>query len=132
MLWKAVSMTEEIKELTNDFKQALSEIDFKKYDPYSRTFMKPLFIGQLLLAMKSVNADDDVEEELDGAETYINKYLATNDNAYKEMASDELKHAGILIKKHLINANEAQRQKLTSHEKERQNLYKMLNSKESD
>ena len=125
-------MTEALKELTNDFKEAVSKIDFKNYDPYSKTFMKPLFIGQLLLAMKSVESDDDVEEELDGAETYLNKFLSTGDTSYKEMASDELKHAGILIKKHLANANDGMKNKLATYEKERQNLYKRLASKDME
>lgn len=125
-------MTEALKELTNDFKEAVSKIDFKNYDPYSKTFMKPLFIGQLLLAMKSVESDDDVEEELDGAETYLNKYLTTGDSSYKEMASDELKHAGILIKKHLVNANDTMKNKLASYEKERQNMYKRIASKDTE
>ena len=125
-------MTEALKELTNDFKEAVSKIDFKNYDPYSKTFMKPLFIGPLLLAMKSVESDDDVEEELDGAETYLNKYLTTGDSSYKEMASDELKHAGILIKKHLVNANDTMKNKLASYEKERQNMYKRIASKDTE
>ena len=125
-------MTEALKELTNDFKEAVSKIDFKNYDPYSKTFMKPLFIGQLLLAMKSVESDDDVEEELDGAETYLNKYLTTGDSSYKEMASDELKHAGILIKKHLVNANDTMKNKLASYKKERQNMYKRIASKDTE
>ena len=125
-------MESAIEELKKDFKKAVSEIDFKKYDPYSRTFMKPLFIGQLLVAMKSVYEEDDVEEELDGAETYINRYLETNDVAYRDMASDELRHAGILIKKHLAGADENYKAELNAHEKERQELLKMVSATKTE
>lgn len=92
--------------LEKDFEEALSKIDFSKaYDPYSKDFMKPLFIGMLLTAIKQ--SDDDVKDELNGAKTYWNKYLETNDSQFKDMAHDELKHAGILIKKY-----EAERQEM--------------------
>lgn len=82
-----------------DFDEAVSKIDFSKpYDPFGKTFMKALFIGEMRSVMKDIKPD--VEEELDGAEKYWNMYLGTNDPDYKEMASDELKHAGILLKKH--------------------------------
>lgn len=61
-------------------------------------FMKPLFIGMLLAAIKL--SDDDVKDELNGARTYWNKYLETSDSQYRDMAYDELKHAGILLKKY--------------------------------
>ena len=92
--------------LEKDFEEALSKIDFSKpYDPYSKDFMKPLFIGMLLTAIKQT--DDDVKDELNGAKIYWNKYLETNDSQFKEMAHDELKHAGILLKKY-----EAERQEM--------------------
>ena len=53
-------MKKAFEELKKDFKEAVSEIDFQKYDPYSRTFMKPLFIGQLMVAMKCFMDDDPV------------------------------------------------------------------------
>ena len=85
--------------LKKDFDEALSEIDFSKaYDPYSRQFMKPLFIGMLLSAIKLT--EDGVEEELDGAEKYLAMYEETGDAGYKEMAGDELKHAEMLMKRH--------------------------------
>ena len=86
-------------QLEKDFEEALSKIDFSKaYDPYSKDFMKPLFIGMLLAAIKL--SDDDVKDELNGARTYWNKYLETSDSQYRDMAYDELKHAGILLKKY--------------------------------
>lgn len=115
--------------LKEDFNSALSLIDFEKpYDPYSKDFMKPLFIGMLLTAMK--DNGDDVEEELDGASKYWQMYLKTNDVQYKEMSNDELKHAGILIKKHLVNADEKKKEHLNSLEKKRQEMLKVISSKE--
>lgn len=114
-------MKKAFEELKKDFKEAVSEIDFQKYDPYSRTFMKPLFIGQLMVAMKCFMDDDPVGEELDGAEEYIEKYLASGDSTYKEMAADELRHAGILMKK---TGDEH-----PAHEAKRQELLKMISSR---
>ena len=81
-----------VEVLKEDFKEALSHIDFdKSYDPYSKTFMKALFIGQLLMACEEI--EDDVEEELDGAKKYMARYEDTGDTSFREMAKDELKHA---------------------------------------
>ena len=113
-----------LEELKKDFKEALSHIDFSEYDPYSKPFMKALFIGQLLMAVKEM--EDDVDEELDGARNYWNKYLETNDVQYKDMAHDELKHAGILIKKHLATADESDKAYLNGLEKERQEMLKLI------
>lgn len=113
-----------LEELKKDFKEALSHIDFSEYDPYSKTFMKALFIGQLLMAVKEM--EDDVDEELDGARNYWNKYLETNDVQFKEMAHDELKHAGILIKKHLATADDSEKAYLNGLEKERQEMLKLV------
>lgn len=124
-------MKEALMELEKDFKEAVKKIDFKAYDPYSREFMKPLFIGQLYLAMKAVY-DDDVEEELDGARKYWNIYLETEDTAYKDMAQDELRHAGVLIKKHLAGADEDYRKQLNAHEKERQEMLKVISSQKTE
>ena len=93
-------MKEAVKELRKDFKEILSKIDFKEYDPYSKKFMTAGFVGQMWFLLKTLCEDDDVEEEIDGARTYFEKYLETNDTQYRDMAKDELRHAGILIKKH--------------------------------
>ena len=116
-------------ELRRDFEDAISRVDFKKYDPYSRDFMKALFIGQMHMAAKSLCEEDDVEEELDGAEKYYDVYLRTGDAAYKDMASDELRHAGTLIKKHLAMATDDERRaELNAHEKRRQEMLKAVSA----
>lgn len=115
-----------VKELRKDFKDILSKIDFHEYDPYSKKFMTAGFIGQMWFLVKSLIEDDDVEEELDGARTYLEKYLETNDVQYRDMAKDELRHAGILIKKHSEWADEKEQEILDEHERERQDLLKAI------
>lgn len=121
-------------ELKHDFKELLSTIDFKAYNPFSKTFMKALFIGQMIMATKCVCEDYDVQDELDGAEKYFEMYKETSDVQYKEMASDELRHAGILIKKHLSKTtDDSEKEKLNLYEKDRQDMLKSISvySKES-
>lgn len=73
---------------------------------------------------------NDVKEELDGAKKYYDEYLKTGDVSYKDMANDELKHAGILIKKHLAKADERTKSSLNYLEKERQEMQKMFSKDE--
>ena len=119
-------MKEAVKELRKDFKESLSHIDFNEYDPYSKKFMTAGFVGQMWFLVKSLMEDDDVEEELDGARTYLEKYLETNDAQYRDMAKDELRHAGILIKKHSEWADDEKQKVLEKHEEERQELMKAI------
>ncbi len=114
----------DVEELEKDFKEVLSEIDFKKYDPFSKVFMKAIFIGQMWSLLKCL--EDDVEDELDGAEKYLNEYLESGESAYREMARDELKHAGILIKKHYENADSKERTHLEELENRRQQILNVI------
>lgn len=124
-------MLDEMIELRKDFKSALSKIDFTAYDPYSRPFMNALFIGQMFMCMQALECGDDVEEELDGARKYYAMFQETGDSTYKDMAGDELRHAGILIKKHLAKTtDESHREALNIHEKERQDMLKAMSVKE--
>lgn len=120
--------------LKEDFKEALSKIDFEKeYDPYDKYVMKATLIGALWLCVKSADEEDDVGEELDGARKYWRWYLEKGDQVYKEMAADELRHAGILIKKRMANAtNETKREWLNALEKERQEMLKAVSSPKID
>jgi hypothetical protein len=117
-----------MKELRKDFKECLSEINFKDYDPFSRKFMKAGFIGQMWMLVKMLHDDDDVEEELEGAETYMEKWFTTGDVAFRDMAKDELRHASILIKKHYEWADDEKKAVLEEHENKRQELMKRLES----
>lgn len=115
---------ERTDELKKDFKEALAKIDFKEYDPFSHAFLKAVNIGQLWLAVCCLDCDDDVAEEIDGAKKYLAMYEDTKDSSYKDMARDELRHAGILIKKHYAHADSAEKIILEKHENERQEILK--------
>lgn len=118
-----------ISELKKDFEEALECINFKGYDPNSVMFRRALLIGQMFTSVKCLENADDVKEELDGAETYFNEFEKTGDTVYKDMASDELRHAGILIKKHLVvAADEKVRCKLNKQEQERQEMIKIVSA----
>ena len=117
-----------MKELRKDFKECLSEINFKDYYPFSKKFMKAESIGQMWMLVKMLHDDDDVEDELEGAETYMEKWLNTGDVAFRDMAKDELRHAGILIKKHYEWADDEKKAVLEEHENKRQELMKRLES----
>lgn len=119
-----------MKELKKDFKDIVSEIDFKNYDPFAKKFMKAGFIGQMWMILKAMKDDDEVEEELEGAETYMEKWHTTGDTAFRDMAKDELRHAGILIKKHYEWADDDKKTVLEEHENKRQELLKRLEDKE--
>lgn len=102
-----------IDEVLSDFKALLSGIDFSSYNPNSPEFMSALNAGlmwQLLCELKRNGSEidanyksrmerDEISEELHGAKKYLQKFMDSNDIAYKEMAKDELKHAETLIKK---------------------------------
>jgi hypothetical protein len=119
-------MKEALKELRKDFKECLDGIDFKQYDPYSKKFMTAGFIGQMWFLVKMLCEDDEVEEELDGAKKYMARYEDTGDTSFREMAKDELKHAGILIKKKYEWAEGEKKVHLEEQENERQMLLKQL------
>lgn len=117
--------------LKKDFAEALEKIDFgKPYDPLGKAFTRAAVIGQTWLCVKCLESDDDVREELDGAENYWKLHMETGDAQYKEMAQDELKHAGILIKKHYKNASEKEKEKLENYENKRQEMLSAI-SKEA-
>lgn len=118
---------ERTEELKKDFKAALSRIDFtKEYDPCSYAFQKALDLGQMWTLLCRLDCDDDVVEEIDGAKKYLALYEVTKDVSYKEMAHDELRHAGILIKKHYANVDSNMKATLEQYENERQELLKRL------
>ena len=118
-----MELTESKKELEHDFIKCLKDVDFKNYNPYSRSFMEALFIGQMwelicrlgnhvgstdeesdmqehATAASSVQKKhEDILEEIDGARKYLKMANTTGDSVYKGMASDELRHAEILMKK---------------------------------
>lgn len=125
-------MKEALKELKRDFKDSLAEINFKEYDPFSKKFMKAGFIGQMWALLKMLHDDDDVESELEGAEEYMEKWHSTGDTAFRDMAKDELRHAGILIKKHYEWADDEKKVVLEEHENKRLELMKRLEAESKE
>ena len=125
-------MKEALKELKRDFKDSLAEINFKEYDPFSKKFMKAGFIGQMWVLLKMLHDDDDVESELEGAEEYMEKWHSTGDTAFRDMAKDELRHAGILIKKHYEWADDEKKVVLEEHENKRLELMKRLEAESKE
>lgn len=121
-----------LEELKKDFRHASENIDPNGYDPFSRKFMEALFIGQMwqiLHCMEEVSGDifSDIEEEFDGARKYYKIYEETGDNSYKEMSSDEIRHAGILIKKSIAKTTDAEiKSELNLYEEKRQSLARMI------
>lgn len=109
-------------EVLADFRAAVSEVDFSGYSPYSAEFDKALRIGlmwQLLGMAEAPESSDEISDEIDGAKRYMQKYIETGDMSFKEMSEDEMKHAGILIKKaysRLPNGEEKTRLKAYENE----------------
>jgi len=120
------------EEVLQDFKTALSKINFKGYNPNSSEFLNALFTGEMWNLICKLNhldsngeieieniEKDEISEELADAKKYLQKYIDSNDSIFQQMANDELKHAEILIKKaysKLPNAEE--KTKLKSYEDE--------------
>ena len=125
-------MKEALKELRRDFKDYLAEINFKEYNPFSKKFMKAGAIGQMWMLLKMLHDDDDVESELEGAEEYMEKWHSTGDVAFRDMAKDELRHAGILIKKHYEWADDEKKAVLEEHENKRLELMKRLEAESKE
>ena len=100
-------------EVYSDFKSSLNSVNFNGYNPQSPEFLNSLFTGLMWKLLcdtedikpkeKSIEPDenksDDIIEEINGAKKYLSIYFETNDEQFKQMASDELKHANILLKK---------------------------------
>lgn len=94
-------------ELKKDFVGALEHIDFDAYDSSSFEFRAAerkacmwACIDRMLCEEEGAAPDGnagDIDEELKGAEKYADLYRLTGRSIYREMAGDELKHAGYLI-----------------------------------
>ncbi len=114
--------------LKNDFLEELSLIDFEKeYDPLSKRFIKAVLLAQMWQSVSCIKDTDGIEDELCDAENYWKMYLETSDIQYKEMANDELRHAGILIKKSLAKiTDESKKEKISQYEKKKAELAKKI------
>lgn len=136
-------MDSTISEVFADFLTLLANIDFKAYNPNSQEFTSALNAGlmwHLLSEMKETDvpetkmpamaeSEDEISDELHGAKKYYQKFLDGGDTAFKEMAEDELKHAGILIKKANSKLPSGEEKaKLKSYEAELKELSDMINA----
>ena len=133
------------EEVLKDFKESIDKIDFTEYNPNSPEFNKAVNIGLMWLLLGEIimnpfpekeipsetvtNENDDISEEIFGAKKYLQKFMDTGDSVFKEMSSDELKHAGILMKK--ANArlpSGEEKQRLKSYEGEIQEIQRQIES----
>ena len=133
-----------IDEVYSDFKNSLSGIDFNSYNPNSPEFTSALNVGLMWHLLREMKGDkienvitdknsesekDEISDELFGAKKYFQKYLDSGDLVYKELASDELKHAGILIKKAYSKLpNSEEKTKLKSYEDEQKEIFNQIES----
>lgn len=125
-------MNEElVDELEKDFRHLLSLLELSHgYDPMNPSFIRTMFVGEMWqLSKKLVGQESDVEEEISGAAKYLSLYKETGESSYKEMAEDELRHAGILIKLHMARTSDADyRKTLEAEEKKRLEMVKTVST----
>ena len=117
------------EELEKDFKTLVDRINFERYDPLDPNFMKAAVIALMWFAGRKILGEDDISDELEDAEKYMMMYMETSDAQYKDMAGDEARHAGILIKKRLAGAvDEKERERLNGLEKKRQEMMRAIST----
>ena len=108
-------MEHEKSEVLGDFLESVKKIELIAYNPDSREFERTLRIGLMWKLLCDADGtcvvskevpqssdemeNDDISEEISGAKKYLQKYIDSGDSTFREMASDELRHASILIKK---------------------------------
>jgi hypothetical protein len=102
-------------EVFNDFQSQLEKIDFTSYNPTSSEFMSAIFTGIMWYLLCKMNKDeipvkeeiiedtenssDDISTEINSAKKYLQKYIETKDELYRDIFNDKIKTVGILIKK---------------------------------
>lgn len=134
-------------EVLKDFKTSLENIDFNSYNPNSKEFMTALNLGlmwkllcwsqddepksETYVAEVVAHGDkvDDIAKELNGAKVYLQKFIDSNDDAYKQLAESELKNASILIKKGYSKLpGISEKQKLKEYEEKHDEIMEHLKS----
>lgn len=126
-------------EVLKDFKESVSKIDFAKYNPKSDEFETALFTGLMYMILDKTQDDlatsyeeseDEISEEIHGAKKYLQRYMDTNEENYRKMASDELDHASFLLRKAYNKpiGNE-DRSKLKKYESEIEQVRSYLSSR---
>ena len=135
-------------EVLNDFKESLKNIDFSSYNPFSKEFMKALNLGLMYKLLCMIEDDsetkketyvaeviahgdkiDDISKELNGAKIYLQKFMDSHDESYKELAKSELNNASILIKKGYSKLpGTSDKQKLKMYEEKHDEIMEQLKS----
>lgn len=117
------------EKLMNDFNKAITSTDFSSIKTTSPDFMHTLFIGMMWKLLSDIPENEmgefeDIEDEIKGAEKYLEWYVDTSDSQYKQMAVDELRHAKFLINKEMSKGEipEDKRMKLQELERERNSI----------
>ena len=72
---------------------------------------------------------DDISEELNGAKIYLQKFMDSHDESYKELSKSELNNASILIKKGYSKLpGTSDKQKLKMYEEKHDEIMEQLKS----
>ena len=126
------------EEFEKDFHTLLSSIDSTHYNPNSQEFKNAVMTGMMALLLDDIDDEhidvakpegkyhadvivrkdgtDEVKEEMEGAESYYQRYKATNDAMFKQMSQDELRHADYLLRQKMQGTlTEAEKQKYTKY-----------------
>ena len=99
-------------EVLKDFKEALARLDFTSYNPQSQEFDTALRLGLMWRVLDCMDGNDrlpdivqkelpkdDIAGKISSAKKYLQKYIDTGDESFRGVASDELRHAGMLVRK---------------------------------
>lgn len=101
-------------EVLKDFKESLEKIDFMEaYNPDSAVFGTALRLGLMwhllkeledcstekVAESKSDETGDEIADEISGAKKYLQRYIDSGDEVFREMSKDEIRHAEILLRK---------------------------------
>ena len=97
------------EEFSKDFDALLEKIDFKHYNPNSPEFRNAVMTGIMAFLLcedkdnaRSTEHKDEIKEEMEDADKYYQRYKATDDAMFKQMAQDELRHGDYLLKQRML------------------------------
>lgn len=111
------------EELAHDFETLLSKINPEGYNPNSQDFRNALMTGAMMFllnrgkdAKTASSKHDEIKEEMEDAEKYYNRYKATNDAMFRQMAQDELRHADYVLRQRMLTPmTEEEKEKFTKY-----------------
>lgn len=109
-------------------------MSYPLFDLYGRNnFQMPQQMPQMFNPGPEVIAHgdkvDDISKELNGAKIYLQKFMDSHDESYKELAKSELNNASILIKKGYSKLpGTSDKQKLKMYEEKHDEIMEQLKS----